>query len=336
MRIVQVAPPWLPVPPRKYGGSEYMVGLLSAGLTGEGASVHLFCRETGLPVPAEIIPFPFGTSPDKYSENAYLAECIRRLRSMKPDLVHSHLETFAGFSRLIDHDWPTVITVHIPITEAMKVYMSQFPEVQYVAPGSLQVEKLSEIAPHVVRIPHGIPVERYEFCLEKEPYLLFLGRIMPAKGVEDAVFLSRERDLPLVIAGPVFPADEAYFREKIDPFVDGRRIRYVGEADFAGKNRLLSRASALVHPVKVEEAFGLTLIEAMACGTPVLAYKRGAVGEVVRDRITGCVVDSVADMVQAWDCIEKIDPKDCRRHVEEYFTLEKMVQSYLELYHRLL
>ena len=177
-------------------------------------------------------------------------------------------------------------------------------------------------------------MDHYEFRLRKQEYLLYLGRIYPAKGVEDAVALAQILDRPLVIAGPVFGADEAWFHEKIAPAVDGGPGAVCGEVDFVQKNQLLSHAAVLVHPVKVEEAFGLTLVEAMACGTPVLAYRRGAVGDVVQDGVTGRVVDSLPEMVVAWDDIQGLHPEACRRHVADGFSLEKMVHNYMDLYDR--
>ena len=173
------------------------------------------------------------------------------------------------------------------------------------------------------------------FGKKRDDYLLFLGRIMEAKGVDDAIRLSRMVDLPLIIAGPVFAPDREYFDRAIAPALDTGRVSHVGEVGFAEKNKLLSGALALVHPVKVEEAFGLILAEAMACGAPVLAYDRGAVREVVDDGRTGVVAATFEEMADRWEEALAIKPGDCRKHVAENFHLDRMLDSYLRLYRSL-
>jgi glycosyltransferase involved in cell wall biosynthesis len=336
MNIIQIAPPWLPVPPAGYGGTELIVGHLTAGLIEAGWKVDLFCRDASLPATVHRHGFPERHGPNKYSEIRYLSWVAAQLADMPAGLVHSHLETFAGFRPLVGRDFPLLITLHIPVSEAAADYLASFPDVWVAVPGKEQYERLSGLGERAVQIPHGIDVGRYEFSAAKEDYLLYLGRIYEDKGVEDAVELAEKVDMQLLLAGPVYPGDWAYFHELVQGVEAEDRVVYVGEVDFAQKNRLLSRATALVHPVRVQEAFGLTLVEAAACGTPVIALDRGAVHEVVADGVTGVVVDDVREMVDRFPEVAALKPAACRDWAETRFQSRRMVEDYLALYQKLI
>jgi glycosyltransferase involved in cell wall biosynthesis len=172
----------------------------------------------------------------------------------------------------------------------------------------------------------------YPFQAAKEDFLLFLGRIYPDKGLHTAIRLAREEKQQLLIAGPVFTPDRPYFDEQIHTQIDGDQIIYLGPADHAHKVDLMKRAKALVLPLEVDETFGLAMIEAMACGTPVLAYDRGAVPEVVFHGETGFAVKTYEELRESLKNIAALDPHRCREHVAQHFSLDRMVTAYLELY----
>jgi glycosyltransferase involved in cell wall biosynthesis len=181
-------------------------------------------------------------------------------------------------------------------------------------------------------IPHGLHLTDYPFQAAKEDFLLFLGRIYPDKGLHTAIRLAREARQRLLIAGPVFEPDRPYFDGRIRDQIDGEGIIYLGPANHARKVDLLKRARALVLPLEVDETFGLAMIEAMACGTPVLAYDRGAVPEVVVHGETGFAVQTYEELRDSLPRLAGLDPRRCRAHVAQNFSRDAMVTAYVKLY----
>lgn len=334
MKLAQIAPPWIPVPPLTYGGTELMVGLLVRGLASRGHEVLLFCAgDSTLPVER---CGPYAASfwpPEKFSENRHLAYAWERLRRRPPDLIHSHLENAAGFAAAAPLA-PLVITLHTPLTEIKRDYLLSFPQAAVVAVSDFQYRQLTG-HPRLSRIPHGIEVGDYPFRAAKEDFVLFLGRIYPDKGLHTAMALAREAGARLVIAGPVFEPDRDYFEDRIRPHLDQDRLIYLGPADFATKTDLLSRARALLLPLEVDEAFGLVMLEAMACGTPVLAYDRGAAGEVVVPGETGFLARDPEGLRRGLERLSQLQPGRCREHVAANFSRDRMVDAYVDLYRRL-
>ncbi len=336
MRLAHIAPPWIPVPPVTYGGTELMVDILIRGLRRRRQEVLVFCSgdSTLAPPTAGIFAQSFWP-PEKFSENLHLAYAWRFLQEHPVDLVHSHLENAAGFWQAVAAASPLVITLHTPITAAKRDYLLHFPEVHLVAVSAFQRRQLAG-HPNVSLIPHGLEVEAYRLAPAKEDYFLFLGRIYPEKGLHTAIRLAQEAGIRLVCAGPVFEPDRPYFDQQIAPHLDDRRCVYVGPADFARKLDLLGRARALLLPLEVDEAFGLVMLEAMACGTPVIASDRGAAPEIIVPGQTGFIARSPADFLQAIRAVVLLDPGVCRRHVAENFSQAAMVSAYLQLYEHLL
>jgi glycosyltransferase involved in cell wall biosynthesis len=180
-------------------------------------------------------------------------------------------------------------------------------------------------------IPHGIPVSDYTFSSDKDDYVAFLGRMAPCKGPHLAIEAARRAGVDLKLAGEIQPAFRDYWNAQVLPLIDGRQIEYVGEADFATKNALLSRARALLFPIQWEEPFGLVMIEAMACGTPVLAFGGGAVEEVVRDGVNGWICRSAAEMADRL-VFPAIRAEACREFVSRHFSVRQMADRYLDVY----
>ncbi len=334
MRVAQIAPPWIPVPPVTYGGTELMVAALIRGLRDLGVEIWLFSAgDSSLPVPQFGHFLKSFWPPDKFSENLHLSHAFAHLRQQPPWVIHSHLENAAGFWTLAPAA-PLVITIHTPLFPMKRDYLLSFPKVHLVTVSAFQQRQL-EGHPRLHLIPHGLNLADYPFKADKEDFLLFLGRIYPDKGLHTAIRLAREAGVRLVIAGPVFEPDRPYFDQRIRDHIDGGQIVYLGPAHHARKVDLMRRAKALVLPLEVDETFGLAMIEAMACGTPVLAYDRGAVPEVVAQGETGFAVPTYEQLRDCLPRLTDLDPQRCREHVERNFSLDHMVKAYLRLYDNL-
>jgi glycosyltransferase involved in cell wall biosynthesis len=334
MRVAQIAPPWIPVPPVTYGGTELMVAGLIQGLTARGVEVWLFSAgDSRLEVPQYGHFLQSFWPPDKFSENLHLSYAFARLREQPPGVIHSHLENAAGFWALAPAA-PLAITIHTPLFPMKRDYLLSFPQVHLVTVSAFQARQL-EGHPRVHLIPHGLNLADYPFQAAKEDFLLFLGRIYPDKGLHTAIRLAREERLRLLIAGPVFEPDRPYFDRRIKDRIDGEQIVYLGPANHPRKVDLMKRARALVLPLEVDETFGLAMLEAMACGTPVLAYGRGAVPEVVVHGETGLVVNTYEQLRASLPRLGELAPHRCRAHVERHFSQEAMVAAYLNLYDKM-
>jgi len=331
MRVAQIAPPWIPVPPVTYGGTELMVATLIRGLTARGVEVWLFSAgDSTLEVPQYGHFLRSFWPPDKFSENLHLSHAFARLGQQPPQVIHSHLEAAAGFWALAPAA-PLAITIHTPLFPMKRDYLLSFPKAHLVAVSAFQARQL-EGHPRLHLIPHGLHLADYPFQTAKEDFLLFLGRIYPDKGLHTAIRLARETGARLLIAGPVFEPDRPYFDCQIRDQIDEEQIVYLGPADHARKVDLMQRAKALVLPLEVDETFGLAMLEAMACGTPVLAYARGAVPEVVVHGETGFVVHTYEELRGILPRLAGLDPHRCRAHVALNFSRDTMVAAYLEVY----
>ena len=331
MRVAQIAPPWIPVPPLTYGGTELMVAALIRGLLERQVEVCLFSAgDSTLAVPQCGHFLKSFWPPDKFSENLHLSHAFAHLRQQPPEVIHSHLENAAGFWALAPAA-PLVITIHTPLFPMKRDYLLSFPNVHLVTVSTFQNRQLTG-HPHLHLIPHGLNLADYPFQADKEDFLLFLGRIYPDKGLHTAIRLAREAGMRLVIAGPVFEPDRPYFDRQIRDHIDGDRVVYLGPADHARKVDLMQRAQALVLPLEVDETFGLAMIEAMACGTPVLAYDRGAVSEVVAQGKTGFAVHTYEELRDCLPLLATLGPHRCREHVALNFSRDRMVTAYLQLY----
>lgn len=336
MRIAHIAPPWIPVPPSTYGGTELMVDLLVRGLRQRNQNIMVFCSGDSQLAPPKAGPYPQSFwPPEKFSENLHLAFAWDHMHRHPVQIIHSHLESAAGFWQAARMSQPLVITLHTPITDIKRDYLCSFPPVNLVAVSDFQRRRLQG-HPRLKVIPHGLEIAAYSTPDSKEDYLLFLGRIYPEKGLHTAIAAALATEKRLVCAGPVFGPDQAYFETEIAPYLDNRRIIYVGPADFPRKKDLLGKAAALLLPLEVDEAFGLVMLEAMACGTPVVAYDRGAASEVVRHGETGFIAHGFAELLEGIKSVAAIDPTRCRQHVARNFSWDVMVEAYLSLYQSLL
>jgi glycosyltransferase involved in cell wall biosynthesis len=334
MRLALIGPPFIEIPPRKYGGTELFIANLACELHSRGHDVTVYgngdsklpCRVKSLYPHAE---WPLQDAIRPYLKNSDHTAWAMRDAATTADLIHLNDVAGVPFSRFIDT--PIVLTVHHPHEPALSEQYLRYPEIDYVSIAAWLAERESMSKIHVVH--HGIPVGDYTFSADKDDYVAFLGRLVPCKGAHLAIEAARLAGVRLKIAGEIQPQFQQYWEEEVRPQVDGDRVEYVGEADFALKNALLSKARAFLFPIQWEEPFGLVMIEAMACGTPVLAFAGGAVEEVVKDGVNGWVCGDVADMAARIVSLQ-VGSAACHTFVARHFSVERMANRYLDVYER--
>jgi glycosyltransferase involved in cell wall biosynthesis len=337
VKIALLSPVWFPVPPTGYGGIEWVVSLLADGLVDAGHDVTLFA--SGDSRTTAELAFVFAEAPSaqigKTSvELAHALGCFRRAGEF--DVIHDHTGPLGvALGGLVRQ--PVVHTVHGPLAGPERETYSALAE---VAPGvglvsiSMNQRRPAPELPWAANIPNALDLDAYPFVPERDDYLLFLGRMSPDKGAHRAIEVARAAGAPIKLAGKKREhAEQAYFDELVRPLL-GEDAEYLGETTHSLKVELLQRARATLFPIDWEEPFGLVMIESMACGTPVVATRRGAVPEVVADGRSGIVVDDWHDMAEAVERADGIDPAECRAWVEEHFGAERMVADHVALYER--
>lgn len=332
VKIAIVAPVWERVPPERYGGTEFIVSLLTDELVRRGNKVTLFA--TGDSVTRARLEWVYPTAQrDSHGqvipEIRHLSLAFREAESFQ--LIHNHAGYSAcAFASLVET--PVLMTLHGMFTEENKTYFRAFKEDLYFNALSAQQQEECPDLKYVQTIYNGIDVSRYPFQENKDDYLLSLGRISALKGTRTAIEAAKRSGSRLIIAGKVDLRDRTYFEEMIEPELDGKLISYVGEVSREEKLTLLKNARALLFPIDWPEPFGLVMVEAMACGTPVIALNRGSVPEIILEGETGFIVESLEDMVDALCELPKIDPRYCRKHVEKKFSHLRMVDEYEKAY----
>lgn len=337
MRIAQIAPLWIPVPPYTYGGTELIVSFLTEELVKRGHEVTLFATGDSRTA-AKLIPvWPKSLWRAHVKvPHAVFALLYKNVfeRQNEFDIIHDHCEFYtAPFSKFLKV--PIVTTLHHPMYEEMIILFKNFPNIHYVAISKNQRKSAPGIN-FSDTIYHGLPLDKYTFNPNPQNYLLWLSKITPQKGINDAIEVARKTGERLIISGVIPKEYQDYFDYRIMPLIDGKQIEFVGAANFEKKVELFKNAKAFLFPVQRPEPFGLVVIEAMACGTPVIAYNQGAMSELIKDGETGFLVNNLEEMIGAIAKIGQIDRLDCHRHVAKNFCLKKMVRSYEELYKKVL
>ena len=333
MNIALVAPPFISVPPKSYGGTELFLARLGEALNKAGHRVVLYTNgESTLPVEKRWLyarsQWPIkGEIYDNLKDLNHTSWAVRDASDFA-DVVHLNNVPGLVCSRFVKT--PFVYTIHHPHVDNLSDFYLQFPEISYVTISDFQREQ--ERMPRVRTIHHGIDTALYQSTPgSRREYLAFLGRIAPIKGTHIAIEVAKRAGIPLKIAGEVQPLFKDYFEQQVKPHIDGRQVEYIGQVDLAGKNELLQHARALLFPIQWEEPFGLVMIEAMACGAPVLAFDGGAVPEIVQDGVSGYICESVQELADRARNL-RIDSAKVRKYVEERFSVDAMAGRYLELY----
>jgi glycosyltransferase involved in cell wall biosynthesis len=338
MKIAQVAPLYESVPPKLYGGTERVVCYLTEALVELGHEVTLYASGDSVTT-ATLRPGCEralrldNRSVDPCADHVYLAERVSR-DSAEFDLVHSHID-YLAFPVLRRMRTPHVTTLHgrLDIPNLRNLYR-EFDDEPLISISDDQRLPLS-FANWQGTVYHGLPENLYSFHNAPGMYLAFLGRVSPEKRVDHAIEIARRAGLPLKIAAKVDKADRDYFEAEIKPLLDEADVELVGEIGEDGKDEFLGNALALLFPIDWPEPFGLVMIEAFACGTPVIACRRGSVPEVVRDGVTGFLVRSVDEAVRAVQKVPRLDRGRCRQEFEKRFVATRMAQDYLSLYEQL-
>jgi len=334
MRVGLIAPPFISVPPKNYGGTELFIANLAEGLKKLGHDVVVYCngestvgvekrwlyRHAQWPIQGEVYANLKDINHTAWAIHDAAESCDLVHLNNLPGLVHSR------YLKL-----PFVYTIHHPWQPALSEFYEFYPQVNYVTISDFQ--RRCETLPNIRTIHHGVDLSQYRLRRKKQPYLSFLGRIAPIKGTHLAIQIAQEAGIPLKIAGEVQPIFRDYFEREVKPHIDGKFIEYLGEADLETKNELLGNSLAMLFPIQWDEPFGLVLIEAMACGTPVLALPGGSVAEIVEEGVSGWIGRSVADLARRVATVDKdFLPAKVRAYVERNFSLERMVGHYAKCY----
>lgn len=336
MRIAQVAPLQLAVPPRKYGGTERIISELTETLVQLGHDVTLFATGDSR-TSARLVPF----TPEALAQHREVDPLATRLslltevyrRADEFDVIHSHLEHLtlpftAGAAT------PTVLTFHSRLDiPGLAPLLAAYPGVNCVSISDDQRIPAPD-AHWVATVYHGVDVGDFPYVDTPGEYLVFVGRIAPEKGPDRAIEVAKRAGIPLKIAAKVDPMDRVYFKERIEPLLDTPLVEFLGPVDERRKRELMAGALALVLPIDWPEPFGIVFIEALACGTPVLTRPFGAAPEVVEDGTTGFLRESTEDLAAAVRDIAALSRAACRREAERRFSTRRMAQNYVAVYER--
>jgi glycosyltransferase involved in cell wall biosynthesis len=338
MKIAQVAPLIESVPPKAYGGTERVVSYLTEALVAMGHDVTLYASRDSVTrarlVP--VVPRSLRLDPQRPDWVAWHTIMVDQVMeaSARHDVIHFHIDHL-HFPTIRRCRTPCVTTLHgrqdLPDQAAFYKHFSEQPVVSI---SDSQREPLPT-ANWVATVHHGLPANLYRFIAEPDDYFAFIGRISPEKRVDRAIDIAIACGVPLRIAAKVDAADRRYFDTQIEPLLRHPLVHYTGEIEERDKNEFLGRARALLFPIDWPEPFGLVMIEAMACGTPVVAYPGGSVPEVLDHGVTGFIVNDQQRAITAARNIDRIDRRRCRETFEKRFTATVMAENYLDVYKKL-
>ncbi len=334
MRIAVLSPISWRTPPRHYGPWESVVSLLTEELVRMGLDVTLFATgdsQTSGKLVAEC-PYPYS---EDHSVDPKVAECLHISgifeRAAEFDLIHNNFDFLPlTYSGLVGT--PVLTTIHgFSSPKIIPVYKKYNTRSHYVAIS--ESDKSPELD-YIATIHHGIDINQFPFLDADGEYLLFFGRIHPDKGVYEAIQVAQRVGMKLVIAGII--QDQDYFATMVEPHIDGAYVEYLGSVGPDQRADVLGRAIALLHLISFDEPFGLSLVESMACGTPVIAFRRGSMPEIIRHGETGYIVDDIEGAISAVAAIESINRTQCRADVEKRFTSARMARDYIRVYQEIL
>lgn len=335
LKIAMIAPPWFSIPPHGYGGVENVCSDLVRGLVDLGHQVTLIGAGTNGTPARFVATYPEPPSArlgEPFPEVFHAAAAARVLDQLDVDLVHDH--TLAGPLLARGRDIPTLVTMHGPVGGELADYYRALGETIDLVAISAAQRRAAPDLPWVGTVHNAIEVASFPFRRAKEDLALFLGRFHPDKGAHLAIDAARAAGLPIILAGKCAePVERDYAESMIAPRL-GPDVTLFGVADATQKRDLLARAAVLLFPIQWEEPFGMVMIEAMACGTPVVALRRGSVPEVVRDGVSGVICDSPDQLPDAIQLARSLDPTSCRAHVQTHFDAAAMAAGYAGVYRR--
>lgn len=344
MKVAIVAPFEESVPPYKYGGTELVVHNLTEQLVKMGHDVTLLASgDSRTDAKLEFIfekslrgiPELFDMKLRDVYKLIGIGKVVSYLVENKFDIIHNHIGwRLLPFENIFG--CPVVTTLHGPldVSYQQKVY-GEYKQSNYISISINQRKPMPELN-FVANIYNGIDIDEFKQNYEPKDYFAFLGRMSPEKGPVQAIQVARKAGVKLIMAAKVDVVDKEYFKKEVEPLIDNDQIKFIGEVSHSEKVEFLGSARGLIAPIQWEEPFGLFFIEAMACGTPVLAIRRGSVPEIVKDNKTGFICDSVEEIAEKIKRIDEIDRKSCFKHVKNNFSSEKMAKEYIEAYKKIM
>ena len=334
MHIAMLSPIAWRTPPRHYGPWESVASLLTEGLVSRGHDVTLFATADSQTNGTLHAVCPRGYEEDrslipKVWECLHISELFEHADAY--DVIHNHFDflplTYTGLTTT-----PVVTTIHgFSSPGILPVYKKYNGKTFYV---SISDADRSPELDYIKTIHHGIDIKQFDFQPDPDEYLLFFGRIHKDKGTREALNIARACSKKLILAGII--QDQGYYDQYVASHINNDKVVYIGSVGPAERNRLLGKACALLHPIQFNEPFGLSVIESMACGTPVIAFSKGAMPELIENGESGFLVNNVDEAIGAVARIEDIDRADCRRRVERHFTIDRMIDDYIQVYETVL
>ena len=340
LRIAVLAPPWIPIPPHGYGGIEHVVDLLCSQLVANGHEVTLFAAPGSRSV-AHVESFDGVPHPDRIGASVHESDHVASVWAYVErsavlgrafDVLHDH-SGFTALAMADRIDVPVVQTIHGPFDDvSSRFYRRHGHKAALVALSRAQAAS----APPGVRIdavvPNPVAVDRWPLVTRKDEYLLWMGRMDPVKGAHRAIAVARAAGRRLVLAGPVQPGQERYFKSQIEPQLDGATVRYAGIVSGATRQNLFANAAALLMPIRWPEPFGMVMVEALACGTPVIAFREGAAVEIVVEGENGWLVSDEEEMAEAVTRLSSLDPLRCRASVATRYRAASAAAGYEQVF----
>ena len=334
-----LAPPWISVPPPGYGGVESVVSALTEALVRRGHAVTLFCAP-GSVSSAKVVTLLDKSHADEIERSLYEADHVARAfdeidfaaDDNRFDVVHDHCG-FTALAMADRIDTPLVHTLHGQFTASTaEFYAHHGHKATLVGISRAQLSSAPPGLGPVRSVPNPIDMRAWPLHQQKDDYLLWIGRMTPEKGPHRAIAAAHAADVPLVLAGVIQPGQQAFFDREVAPHIDGDRVRFVGEVGGSVKRSLFAHARGLLMPIRWDEPFGMVMIEALACGTPVIAFPEGAARELVIDGKTGFLVDDERAMAAAVGRLHSIAPRDCRAWVAEHCDVDAVAAAYERTY----
>lgn len=336
MRIAHVAPLFESVPPKLYGGTERIISYLTEELVALGHDVTLFASGDSktsahlIPIAQQGLRLDHKIA-DPLALHFFMLEQVAKLAD-EFDMIHFHIDYLHfGISRRMNYEHVTTLHGRLDVPEIIKVH-EEFSEMPLISISNSQ-RKPMLARNWLATVYHGLPINLYNFNSTPEPYLAFLGRVSPEKRLDRAIQIAEVSGVPLKIAAKVDKADREYFNAKIAPLIKRTNlVEFLGEVNDHEKQDFLGNASALLFPIDWPEPFGIVMIEAMACGTPVIAYPQGSVPEVIREGVSGYMVSNLVDAVKRVHELHRFNRYNCRMEFENRFTSSLMAQNYIKVY----
>lgn len=339
LRIAMLAPPWIAVPPPGYGGVEEVVSVLTEALVRRGHAVTLFCAP-GSASSATVVTLLEETHPDEIERSLHEVDHVARAFEAielaadgeRFDVIHDHCG-FTALAMADRIDTPIVHTLHGQFTPSTSAfYLRHAAKALLVGISRAQLASAPPGIGPIAAIPNPLDVAAWPLVERKRDYLLWIGRITAEKGPHRAIAAARAADVPLVLAGVIQPGQREFFEREVAPHVDGSRVRFVGEVAGAAKRSLFAHARGLLMPIRWDEPFGMVMVEALACGTPVIAFAEGAARELVAEGRTGFLVEDEQAMAAAIGRLDTIVARDCRDWVALRCDLDVVAAAYERMY----